>query len=411
MKAELISIGDELLIGQTVNTNATYLAKGLTELGVEVKWVVTIGDDADELRSALATAMQRSELVIATGGLGPTHDDITKRVAAEFFEADLTLNTNLLDHLRHTFALRGLRITTATEEQALVPDKAAIIPNPVGTAPGLIFKKDERRCIILPGVPAEMTAMCEQTVFPMFAGQSQVILFKTLRTTGIPESTLFEKIGDIAQIERLARVAFLPKTSGVDIRLTVAGTDAAACRRRIEQGVQRIQARVGKYIYAYDDQSLEEVVAQHLFESGKTLAVAESCTGGLLANKLTNVSGSSSYFERGVVAYSNQAKMDLLGVPEALLKSQGAVSSETAVAMAEGVRNLAGTDFGLSTTGIAGPTGGSAEKPVGLVFIGFAGPGTSYSKRFVFLKDRRTNKERSVQAALELLRTEFVAPQ
>ncbi len=407
MKAEIISIGDELLLGQTVNSNASYIAKGLTGLGIEVHWITTIGDDADELVAALRRAMQRSDIIITTGGLGPTHDDITKTVTADFFDSGFTFKQEILDEIRERFEQRGIEMAEINREQAEVPEKAKVIPNPVGTAPGLNFERDGKKCIVLPGVPSEMKAMCEETVFPMFSGQGRVILIKTIRTTGVPESALYEQVGDVGEIEAVAKVAFLPKATGVDIRLTVSGSDAEACQERLDKASGMFKERIGEHIYAYDDQNLEDLVAGELTALQKTLAVAESCSGGLLADKLTNIPGSSVYFERGVVAYSNKAKTQLLDISQSLLEAKGAVSEEVARAMAENVRELAGADFGLSTTGIAGPGGGSAEKPVGLVYIGFASRDNSYSQRFVFTKDRLTNKERTVQAALNILRKEL----
>lgn len=408
MKLEIISIGDELLIGQTVNTNASYLAKHLTALGVEVKWITTVGDDAHDLKSALATAMERSDAVITTGGIGPTHDDITKTVAAEFFESKLIFKPEILERLKRAFEKRGRKMSPVNEDQAYVPDKAQLIDNPIGTAPGLIFEKDGKKCFILPGVPSEMKVMSEQTLFPLLKGQSQTIVQKTIRTTGLPESTAFEKVGDIKRVERFAKVAFLPKTSGVDIRLTVKGIDQRECQKKLNQAVGIILESMGNYVYGYDDQELEDALARLLTETKTTVAVAESCTGGLLANKLTNISGSSEYFERGVVTYSNQSKMDILGVAEEILEKHGAVSPETAEAMAEGVRKISGADFGVSTTGIAGPSGGTKEKPVGLVYIGISTGKETYSKRLLFFKDRLENKGRFVQAALNLLRRELL---
>lgn len=408
MNLEIISIGDELLIGQTVNTNATWLAKHLTSLGVEVKWITTVGDDADDIKSALATALQRSDVVITTGGIGPTHDDITKTVAADFFESELIFKPEILEQLKRRFEKRGRKMSVTNEDQAWIPEKAQLIDNPIGTAAGLIFEKDGKKCFILPGVPSEMKMMSEKTLFPMFKGQGQTIVQKTIRTTGLPESTAFEKLGDIKRVEQFAKVAFLPKTSGVDIRLTVKGTDETECRKKLEQGVNIVLASVGKYVYGYDDEELEEAVAKLLIKTHKTVAVAESCTGGLLANKLTNISGSSEYFERGVVTYSNQSKIEILGIPEEILEKHGAVSLETAEAMAEAARKISGADFGISTTGIAGPTGGTEEKPVGLVYIGVSTAKEIYSKRLLFFKERLENKDRFVQAALSLLKGELI---
>lgn len=408
IRAEILSIGDELLIGQTVNTNASFIGQGLTRIGIAVQCVQTVGDQAKALQTALALALSRSDLVIATGGLGPTHDDITKKVISEYFGAKLVLNRELLENLKQRFARRGIRMSPVNENQALVPEGAEIIDNPLGTAAGLIFTKDCRRCVVLPGVPAEMKAMCQETLLPMLQKEAgTIIMQKTLRTTGIPESTLFEQLGDIEELEQLAKVAFLPKATGVDIRLMTTGARQSECAERLQQALDFVQSRIGKHIYGYDEQSLEEAVAQLLTERGQTIAVAESCTGGLLAHRLTNISGSSAYFERGVVTYSNEAKQELLAVPSETLQRHGAVSAETAEAMATGIRKMARTDYGLSTTGIAGPTGGSDEKPVGLVYIGFASDKTVLSERLLFSKDRLGNKERSVQAALKLLRDQL----
>lgn len=408
MICEIVSIGDELLIGQTVNTNATYLAKHLTELGHEVRWATTVGDHADDLKAAFQNAMHRSQIVIATGGLGPTHDDITKKVACEYFESELIFRQDILERLKKIFESRGIKLAESNRDQAMVPEKAQVLDNPVGTAPGLLFEKSGKKCFILPGVPSEMKAICMETVFPLLKDMGRTILFKTVRTTGIPESTLFEKLDNLSQIEQFAKVAFLPKYTGVDIRLTVLGEDRPACEKRLENGTRLVYEKVGKYVFAEDGKEMEEVVADLLTEKGKTVAVAESCTGGLLANKLTNISGSSAYFDRGIVSYSNAAKMENLNVPEETLSEFGAVSSETAIAMANGIRTIAGSDFALSTTGIAGPTGGTESKPVGLVYIGMASEKGSYSKKYIFFKDRLANKERTVQAALDLLRKELL---
>ncbi|MFQ5636981.1 MAG: competence/damage-inducible protein A [bacterium] len=408
MKAEIISIGDELLIGQTVNTNAAYLAKELTKLGLSINWVTTVGDNVENLRQALSQAMNRSDVVFATGGLGPTHDDITKNVAAGYFNSPLVLVPEILEKLKKAFEQRRIKWAAVNEEQALVPDKAQVLENPVGTAPGLLFEKEGKKCIILPGVPSEMRTICEQTVFPMFQGTGVTISHKTVRTTGIAESVLFERIGDIHEIEKFAKAAFLPKTSGVDIRLTVRARTREIVQERLSKALQLVLEKVGDYVYAFDNESLQDIVARLFIEKKKTVAVAESCTGGLLASTLTDVSGSSAYFERGVVAYSNRAKVDVLGVPPGTLEKFGAVSAETAEAMAEGVRRMSGADFGISTTGIAGPTGGTKEKPVGLVYIGLAYEAGSFSKRYVFFKERKTNKERTVFTALNLLRKKLI---
>jgi len=408
-RVEIISIGDELLIGNTLNTNATYIAKGLTAIGLEVVRITTIGDDADELRSALSEAMTSNDVTIMTGGLGPTHDDITKEIVADFFGSTLTLDETILDGLRRRFKTRGMEMASVNVGQAMVPVGADILNNPVGTAPGLLFTKNGKKCFVLPGVPAEMKAICGESVFTLLRGDGEVFLQQTIRTTGIAESTLFEKLGDISELQQFGRIAFLPKTAGVDIRVTVTGTHRKQCQMNLERTVALIQARAGAFIYASNDTNLVEIVAQKLVSNNQTISVAESCTGGLLANTLTNVSGSSAYFKRGVVTYNNAAKMDLLNVSSETLRAHGAVSEETAIEMARGILVSGQSDLGVSTTGIAGPTGGSDEKPVGLVYVGIATRSKACAKRFLFAGDRIGNKERTVQAALALVNAELHA--
>jgi nicotinamide-nucleotide amidase len=406
MTCELITIGDELLIGQTANTNAVWIGQKLSEIGVDLRWVTTVGDDAGDLRQALDVAMGRADVVITTGGLGPTHDDITKTVVTDYFGGGYVERPEIAERIRAAFRRRGLQMPAVNEEQARVPARADIIPNPVGSAPGFIFRRGSKMCIVLPGVPAEMEAMMTETVLPMLqkGADGRHILHRTLHTSGIAESMLFEKIGDLEPISKLVKVAFLPKTAGVDIRLTAVAASREESLRRIEEAEAWLRPRLAEHFWGVDDATLEGVVADLLFEQKKTIAVAESCTGGLLAHRLTNISGSSNYFERGLVTYSNRSKIELLGVPEDMIATRGAVSPEVAEAMARGVRQRSGTDFGLSTTGIAGPTGGTPEKPVGLIYIGIAGPEGAEVERHVFSKHRLLNKERGTQAALDLLR-------
>ncbi|RMD90103.1 MAG: competence/damage-inducible protein A [Calditrichaeota bacterium] len=408
MQVEILTIGDEIITGHIDNTNASYLARQLTALGLDVKWLTAVGDQASDLRAALDLALTRAQVVIATGGLGPTHDDITKKVAAEYFNSSFVFVPEILQKIKAAFEARGRPMPKVNEDQAMVPEKARIIENPVGSAPGFWFEKDGKKCFFLPGVPAEMKAMCEQTVFPLLKSYGQPRREKIIRTIGIPESTLFEQIDNFKNLERLVKIAFLPRSGGVDIRLIATAENEEECERKLNQAVQYLQQKFSKNIYGYDEQELEDVVAQLLFQLKKTVAVAESCTGGLLAHKLTNISGSSDYFERGVVSYSNQAKMDILGVRAETLQKFGAVSEQTAVEMAQGVRKISRTDFGLSTTGIAGPTGGTPEKPVGLVYVGFADAHGAYAKRYHFFKDRLLNKNRAVMAALNILRKELL---
>jgi len=407
MRSIIITIGDELLIGQVMNTNASFIAEKLTAAGVEVCRMLTVSDDEPEIVKAFEEALPRYDLSIATGGLGPTHDDVTKKAVCRFFGVDLVPSPEVQRTIEEFLLQRNIPWSQAAEEQTLVPRGAVIIPNRRGTAPGELLERDHRHLVVLPGVPHEMEGMMEEFVVPFVKERSsgQVILNRTLKTTGISESALAERIGAIDQLlARGERLAFLPSASGVRMRISVTNSDRAAAERRISEIESVIRARVGKYIYGADQEELEQVVGAILRERGLRIAVAESCTGGLIADKITNVPGSSDYFERGVVAYSNASKIDLLHVPSRLINQHGAVSQEVAEAMATGIRTVSGTDIGLSTTGIAGPAGGTEEKPVGLVWIGYSDVSRTIAVKFQFGRERLIIKQRAAQASLEMVR-------
>ena len=407
MRSIIITIGDELLIGQVMNTNASFIAEKLTAAGVEVCRMLTVSDDEPEIVKAFEEALPRYDLSIATGGLGPTHDDVTKKAVCRFFGVDLVPSPEVQRTIEEFLLQRNIPWSQAAEEQTLVPRGAVIIPNRRGTAPGELIERDHRHLVVLPGVPHEMEGMMEEFVVPFVKERSsgQVILNRTLKTTGISESALAERIGAIDQLlARGERLAFLPSASGVRMRISVTNSDRAAAERRISEIESVIRARVGKYIYGADQEELEQVVGAILRERGLRIAVAESCTGGLIADKITNVPGSSDYFERGVVAYSNASKIDLLHVPSRLINQHGAVSQEVAEAMASGIRTVSGVDIGLSTTGIAGPAGGTEEKPVGLVWIGYSDVSRTIAVKFQFGRERLIIKQRAAQASLEMVR-------
>ena len=406
MKAEIITIGDELLIGQVINTNQAYIAEQLNAVGVDVVRMTTVGDDDQEILDAFREAWQHFPAVIVTGGLGPTHDDITKKAVCKFFDSPLVKNDEVRHHVEALLRKRNIVWSPAHEEQTLVPQKAKVIPNPAGTAPGMLFEENDRFFIVLPGVPYEMKDMIDQSVVPFLSTRTgrSVIRHLTLRTTGVPESSLAKQLGDIDELLQGERLAFLPSPTGVRMRITAHGPDAHSVETKVKEIEQRIRQKVQKYIYGTGDEELEEVLGRLLRERRLTIAIAESCTGGLVADKITDVSGSSEYFERGVVTYSNRSKVELLGVPEELIKTHGAVSRDVAEAMAAGIRRAAQTDIGLSTTGVAGPTGGTPDKPVGLVWIGYADKDTTLSLKFNFGDHRMRTKERAAQAALELVR-------
>ncbi len=404
MKAAIISIGNELLNGKTVNKNATFIAAKLYEIGVETVTVLTIRDDAFAIREALDLALQKAEVVISTGGLGPTHDDITKKVIAEYFGSALVLNEGILQKIQEKFKRRGSEMPPINRNQALVPENARLIDNPVGTAPGLLFERQNHWVFVLPGVPREMQAMVKNFIVPFLKekGQLPEIQVHFYRTTGIAESRIYQLCRDFFEQFSDYEIAFLPKFTGVDIRVAVK-TDSPNASRFAEFEAE-LYRRIGKYIYTKGEEELEAVVGRLLKEKGYTIAVAESCTGGLVQDRITNVSGSSEYFMGGMVTYSNESKMKFLGVQEASLNQYGAVSDVVAREMATGVREAGGTTIGVSTTGIAGPTGATPEKPVGLIYIGLATPDAVLARRFVFTNDRRLNKELGAQAALELVR-------
>lgn len=406
MIAEIICIGDELLLGQTPNTNASWLSLALGSVGVPVRHVVTVGDNGEDIRAALALALEGADLVLVTGGLGPTHDDITKRVVADFLDSPrLVRDENVLAHVRSLLARRSLAMTPANEGQALVPEKAQVLWNEIGTAPGLLFEGGGKLCAVMPGVPAEMRHIASERLLPLVRARvrDSVILHRTIRTIGIAESHLFQRLSPIKEIEKFARIAFLPNYMSTDVRLSVQSRREDQARRLIAAAEAIVLGKAGEFVFGFDDDTLEAVIGRLLTERRETLAVAESCTGGWVANRLTNVAGSSNYFECGLIAYSNNAKVQMLGVPEDILQKYGAVSEQTSAAMASGVRRMANTTYGLSTTGIAGPGGGSQEKPVGLVWVGLATAKESIARKFVYTHDRLINKERFSQAALNLL--------
>ncbi len=410
MRAQIVSIGNELLLGFTVNSNAAYLGRRLAEIGVRVERVVTVGDETEAIVKALQDAFA-SDVVIATGGIGPTHDDVTVEAVAAFLGADLETRGEVLDRIRKAFEERGTPMPESSRKQARVPRGSILIDNPVGMAPGLHVKREGRHLFVLPGVPDEMRAMMESYVLPTLRplAKGRCTVARVLRTTGIYESALFDQLGDVGEIERLGvQVAFLPGAEGVDVRLVAEADSQERAEAILDRAEKAVRRRIGRWIYGVAEKGLEEVVAELFFRTGKLVATAESCTGGLLANRLTDVSGSSKYFERGVVAYSNRAKVEILGVSEETLKAYGAVSGQTAVEMAQGVRRISGADLGVSTTGIAGPTGGTPEKPVGLVFVGFSDGERSYALEYRFRRDRLFNKMRATQAALDLLRRELL---
>jgi len=403
----LISIGDEILTGFIVNTNAAFLGRRLTETGLVVTAIETIADEAAAIVNCLDRQCGTADWVIVTGGLGPTSDDITKATVADYFGTELVVSQAVLGEIQRRFDAMDRPLTPANRAQAEVPASAQILPNPKGTAPGMLFEKSGTRVVFLPGVPHEMQPMIETSVLPLMretmAGEMRVV-YRVLRTVGIAESTLFERVEGFLTDFPHCSLAFLPQKTGVQVRIGAKAPSHEAAQAQLDAAEAFLAPRMAPYFIGSGEVSLETLVAAALIRREETLAVAESCTGGLVSHLLTNVPGSSAWFNRGLVTYANAAKMALLNVPAGLIETHGAVSESVARAMAVGVRKNAGTDWGLSVTGIAGPGGGSPEKPVGTVYIGLAhADGCDVIKRRFYI-DRLVNKNRFAHAVLDMLR-------
>jgi nicotinamide-nucleotide amidase len=405
---EIISIGDELLIGQVVNTNASWMAEELNAEGYDVRQITCISDSGPEITRALSEASSRADVILLTGGLGPTKDDITKAVLCDFFSTKLIINKKVLENVKSFFIRRGLPVTSVNTEQALVPESATVIENTMGTAPGLAFELNNKLYISMPGVPYEMKHIMESYVLPLLRSRSTgyVIVHRTILTQGIGESFLSEKIADWE--DSLApdiKLAYLPSPGTVRLRLSMRGQDKPRMEQRLEEKVNSLKNLIPKYIWGEGKQSLEEVIGQLLLSATKTVSTAESCTGGSIAQRITSVPGSSGWFTGSVVAYDNKIKMDLLEVEVDSLSTYGAVSQEVVEEMALGAKQLLGTDYAISVSGIAGPDGGTEEKPVGTIWICVAGPGNSVkSRKYIFSNQRQRNVLLATNAALALLR-------
>jgi len=395
----LITIGAELLNGTRVDTNAVWMGDAVIGAGGKVVWHLTVDDQKSAILNGLDQIPDNVEVVLTTGGLGPTHDDITPAVLYDYFGATPVFDEAYWQEITEKFARRGKVIPESNRNQAYRPDKGEVIPNPVGTARGLYFTHSNYHLFAMPGVPAEMKSMMNSTVLPWIKARStQQVATTIMRTTGIMESALYEKLEPILKEFSEIELAFLPKITGVDLRIKASDPSS------LDSFVQQIMPEISKYHYGNGTMELEDRVGALLREKRLTIATAESCTGGLIGDRITNTPGSSVYMRGGVVAYSNEIKTAVLGVKESTLEAVGAVSRETATEMAAGIRTLMQTDLGLSTTGIAGPTGGTKEKPVGLVYVGLADHQKVKTWEFRFAYDRKANKLLTSQVALNQLR-------
>lgn len=409
LKASLLSIGDEILIGQIVNSNSTFLAKELTKLGYSVINISAIGDSKEEIVNELDRLFAVSDLIISTGGLGPTHDDITKDVICEYFNDELVYLPEWENKIREQFRVRGIELSDRNKGQAYIPSKSKFLYNRIGTAPGMLLENNGKYLISLPGVPNEMKCIILESALEFLRdlvakSDSDCVIYKNILTNGIPESTLADLLDIDNQYLGKSSLAFLPSYQGVKLRIGAYGGNSSDAQTELSRIYNHIIERANEFIISEDEISLDEVVAKLLTDRKLTVSTAESCTGGMLAASLTSLSGSSVYMMGGVVSYSNEVKENIVNVSKDTMIAHGAVSKQTAIELAQNCRKMFNTDYALSVTGIAGPTGGSEEKPVGTVWIGISDK--NHTDAFLYRfgnNDRTMNRERAVSSALALL--------
>lgn len=410
MKCELVSVGTELLLGDILNTNSQYLSVRLAELGVGVYYHHTVGDNEDRLIATTKEALERSDMVLFTGGLGPTDDDITRETVAKVLELDMENDPSILAGIQLFYQNTGRIMPEINRKQANVPTGATVLENKNGTAPGLILRKEDKWVVLLPGPPKEMIPLFEEKVVPWILSKNEasVIYSETLRVVGVGESSIQEKLQSIFDRQTNPTVAPYAKTSETHLRVTAKAETLEAAKDMVAPVVEEIENILGDSIYAKGNHSLEETIVEFAKQKGLILATAESCTGGLLSSRITDVSGSSEVYHGSVISYSNELKMKLLGVSAETLRNYGAVSSETAMEMAKGVRILTGAHIGVSTTGIAGPNGGSPEKPVGLAYIGISTENETIAYKHFSMGNREKIKWNTSTRALDLLRRKML---
>jgi nicotinamide-nucleotide amidase len=410
-KAEIISIGDELLIGQVVNTNASWMAEQLSDSGIYLQRIVTIADEPKALSDALSDAISRTQFVLLTGGLGPTADDVTKPALCSFFDTRLVFHEPTLKHVEALFKRRNFPLTDRNRQQAWLPEACTPLTNSVGTAPGMWFEKEGSVIVSLPGVPFEMKTLMEEEVLPRFKAlfSEMHYLRKTIMTSGVGESFLADQIKDWENtLPNFLKLAYLPQPGIVRLRLSGRHADLEFLQKSLKTETEKLHKLIPHLIYGYDDEPLEQVIGRLLIEKNASLSTAESCTGGYIAHLITSIAGSSAYFKGSIVAYYNQVKENQLEVSATSLEKHGAVSQEVVEQMALGIRTKMNTTYALATSGIAGPDGGTAEKPVGTIWIALAGPDFVKSKLFHFGEHRGRNIRRSALTALEILRQELI---
>jgi nicotinamide-nucleotide amidase len=406
LNAEIIAIGSEMLTPFRFDTNSLWLTERLNSMGVEVKLKTVVGDDEARLEETVRDAMKRSEIVIATGGLGPTEDDITRKIFARVLKRQLILEDAILEKIRARFARRNMPMPEINARQALVIHGAKILENGNGTAPGMLITEGKCTVVLLPGPPREMKPIFDASVAPALKQRmgDMLIVRRTLSIFGLTESATDELAAPVYTKYRNPSTTILFKDGQIELHLTAQARGESQAMKLLDELGGRLDEVLGEYVFSRNNETLEEVVGQSLKMRGYTLATAESCTGGLLAGRITDVPGSSEYFLEGVVSYSNEAKIDLLRVPKKLIETHGSVSEQVAGAMAAGIRKRAGSTFGVGVTGVAGPGGGSPEKPVGLVYIALADDSQNTTRKFIFPGDRQFIRTLSVNAALDMVR-------
>lgn len=411
MQAEIITVGDELLIGQTIDTNSAWMGSKLNEVGVDVRQVRSISDDASDIQNALNSVLPDTRLVLITGGLGPTKDDITKHTLTNYFGGELVFKEEVFEHITELFRQYGRDLSRLNRDQALLPSNCEVLKNRLGTASGMKFTRNGVVFISMPGVPYEMKGLMRDHVLPWLEKElaNQRIIHRTLLTQGVPESLLAQQLEDFEnQLPSHIKLAYLPSPGLVKLRLT-SKMQHPEVEAEVDAQLATMRTILGAVVFGENTDTLEGILGKMLVEKGQTISTAESCTGGYLAHRFTAVPGSSAYFMGSVVAYDNAVKTNVLGVSAELIRQHGAVSEAVVCAMAQGARQLLGTTWALATSGIAGPDGGSAEKPVGTVWIALAGEAGVQAQVFRFGSDRERNIRKSALMALDILRQELIS--
>jgi nicotinamide-nucleotide amidase len=412
MKAEIITIGDELLIGQTIDTNSTWMGAELSRLGFDINRKTSIHDDRNDIIETLKESSGRADLVLITGGLGPTSDDITKQTICEFFKSRLIVSKEVLSMIEVMMKRRGLPMNENNRRQAEVPDKCRVLFNAAGTAPGMWFEKDKTIFIFMPGIPYEMKYIMTEHVVPEIKKRfdSQIIIHNNIMTYGTPEARLAELLNKFeSDLPSDIKLAYLPSFGIIKLRLTATGSDQLSLNKRIRKQVNKLYEIIPEFIYGEDEKSLEMVIGELLKDKKQTICTVESCTGGKIAQLITSIPGSSVYYKGSIIAYDNSVKRDLLDVPESLLKNYGAVSEQVVKCMANGGRKLLKADYSVATSGIAGPDGGTESKPVGTVWIAVASDKGTLTEKYVFGNERNVNIKRFSIAALSLIRKQIIS--